>query len=95
MREGLLNVQSDDVLGGKIADAADCVEFLQQKYFEKTSPSFVVEEITKKELENGRAEAHWKIYPTMDGSGQFQVMMFTPNSSSFKGCICICKPMYL
>ena len=53
---------------GKIADAADCVEFLQRKYFERTSPSFVVEEITKKELENARAEARLKKYPTIDGS---------------------------
>ena len=31
MLEALLNVQSDDMLGGKLADAADCLEFLQQK----------------------------------------------------------------
>ena len=63
--------------GGKMADAADCVEFLQQKYFGKTRPSFVVEEITKKELENARAEARLKKYPTIDGSDRFQVMVFT------------------
>ena len=79
MLEGLLNVQSDDMLGGKIADAADCVEFLQQKYFEKNSPSFV--------------ETHLKKYPAIDGSDQFQVMVFTPNSSTFKAGkhLCICE----
>ena len=49
MLEGLLNVQSDDMLSPvEIIVATDCAEFLQQKYFEKTSPSFVAEEITKK-----------------------------------------------
>ena len=93
MFEALLNVQSDDMLGGKIAVAADCLEFLQQKYFEKTSASFVVEEITKKESENGRAEARLKKYPTIDISDHFQVMVFTPNSSSFKAGkhLCICE----
>ena len=57
-------MQSDDMLGGKLADAADCLEFLQQKYFDKTSVSCVVEEITKKELENGRAEGRLKKYPS-------------------------------
>ena len=57
-------MQSDDMLGGKIADAADCLEFLQQKYYDKTSVSCVVEEITKKELENGRAEGRLKKYPS-------------------------------
>ena len=34
-----------------------------------------------------------KKYPTIDGSDRFQVMVFTPNSSSFKAAkhLCICE----
>ena len=37
----------------------------------------------KKDLESERAPARLKVFPSIDGSNRFQVMLFEPNSISF------------
>ena len=48
--------------GGKIFNATDCTNFFQDKFKEKSNPSFVIKEITQEAL------ARLKKYPTINGS---------------------------
>ena len=52
----------------------------------------IVKEIDEKDLESERAAARLKVFPSIDGSNKFQVMLFEPNSASFvaPNCICTC-----
>ena len=53
--------------GGKIFNAIDCTNFLQDKFKEKSNiPSFVIKEITQEALESKRADAQLKKYPTIN-----------------------------
>ena len=48
--------------GGKIFNATDCNNFFQDKFKEKSNPSFVIKEITQEAL------SRLKKYPTINGS---------------------------
>lgn len=85
--------------GGKISTASDCISFLQKKFSEKQCPNFVIKEIKVEKLEEMRAEARLKSYPTISGSDQWHVIVFHPHSTTLKAspqlCICdLCKECY-
>ena len=65
---------------------------LQNKFEKKTSPIFFIEELNIDEIAERTLEARQKKYPTIEGSDSFQVMVFTPNSLSFRAAphLCIC-----
>ena len=60
---------------------------------------YIVTEIDEKDLDSETAAARLKVFPSIDGSNKFQVMLFEPNSASFVAanriCICdTCKTQY-
>ena len=60
----------------------------------------IVKEIDEKDLESERAAARLKVFPSVDVSNKFQVMLFESNSTSFAAanriCICdTCKTQYM
>ena len=69
--------------GGIILDAADCINFLENKFQDKTNPKFHFREICTSLLST-RADACTKTYPTIEGSTLFQVMVFKPNCKHFR-----------
>ena len=80
--------------GGKVLNAADYKDFLGLKIAEKTHPRFFLKLIDVDDLADSRAEARLEKYPMIEGSGNFQVMVFQPKSTIFKAtshlCICGC-----
>ena len=78
--------------GGKVLNATDCKEVLETKFGEKTNPNFFIKLIDVDDLEDSRADARLKKFPTIESSDSFQVMAFQPNASSFKAAshLCIC-----
>ena len=85
--------------GGLVLNANDCVAFLEDKFGMKSNPTFHLKEIDTEELKVRRELARQKKYPTINGSDNFQVMVFTPNSRTFKAapylCMCdLCKEKY-
>ena len=71
--------------GGKIFSATDCTYFFQDKFKEKSNPSFVIKEITQEAL------AQLKKYPTINGSDWFHVMVFKLNGESFRAAFYLCS----
>ena len=78
--------------GGQVFKAGDCKEFLLNKFGKKTNPIFFIEELQTDEVAERRVEARQKKYPTIERSDSFQVMVFTPNSTSFRSApyLCVC-----
>ena len=79
--------------GGTILNATDCLKFLAKKFEQKTNPKFYVKEVSITSLDEARAEARVKTFPTIEGSTLFQVAIFKPNSSVFKAAhyLCVCS----
>ena len=79
--------------GGIILDAADCINFLENKFQDKTNPKFHFREICTTSLLSTRADAHTKTYRTIEGSTLFQVMVFKPNCKHFRAAphLCVCS----
>ena len=70
---------------GEFFENATCmIDFLKQKYKDKTNPTYVLKEIDSKELWLLRTEAKLKIFKTVLGSTTFQVMVFHPFSHIIK-----------
>ena len=69
------------------------VEYLDETLHSTEHLQYIVKEIDEKDLESERAAARLKVFPSIDGSNKFQVMLFEPNSTSFVAAnrICICK----
>ena len=78
--------------GGKVLNATDCKDFRGTNFAEKTNPKSFLKLIDIDELADSWAEARLKKYPTIEGSDSFQVMVFQPNSTTFKAAshLCIC-----
>ena len=79
--------------GGFLSNAADMVEYLQQVCTDKHNPPYYIKEIESTSLEIGRADAHLKKFPTIDGSTLFQVMLFKPHLTYIKAAphLCLCS----
>ena len=79
--------------GGIVLDAKDCLNFLRQKFEDKMNPKFYLKEISTSDLNQARAESCATMYPTIEESTRFQVIIFKPNSTFFKAApyICVCE----
>ena len=61
---------------GKFFENTTCmIDFLEQKYKDKTTPIYVLKEIDNKKLLLLRTEAKLKVLKTVEGSITFQVMV--------------------
>ena len=78
--------------GGSILNAEEGVTFISEKFRQKTNPTYVVQQLHLEELEESRKESRLKKYPTITGSDSFQVMVFQPNSVTFRASpyLCVC-----
>ena len=66
------------------------VQFLSEKFGEKTDPGYKFKDITPEQLEEARKEQRLKIYSTIAGSSKFQV--FRPHQRmKASPRICLCK----
>ena len=70
--------------GGVVLDTGDCVDFLENKFGQKTNPKFYIKEINADSLNSARHEARYLKFSTIDGSSLFQVMVFKPQNITFK-----------
>ena len=75
--------------GGIVLNAEDCINFLERKYQSKENPNFVLKLISKESLLSARQGDQ---FSTTQGSSKFHVMIFSPNSNSFKAApyLCVC-----
>jgi hypothetical protein len=74
-------------------------EYLQTKFADNTHPKYHVDVINEEELQEARLEASKHLYGRIVGASTFQVIVFTPNSTTMKTapriCICeVCKANY-
>ena len=70
--------------GGIVLNAEDCINFLERKYQSKENPNFVLKLISKESLLSARQGDQ---FSTTQGSSKFHVMIFSPNSNSFKAAL--------
>ena len=66
------------------------VDFLANKFQDREAAKYLICEIDASYLVQERARAKLRVFPTVEGSSTFQVMVFTPGKLSFKAAICIC-----
>ena len=69
------------------------VEYLDETLHSTEHLQYIVKETDEKYLESERAAARLKLFPSVDGSNKFQVMLFESNSTLFVAAnhICICS----
>ena len=74
-------------------DVGEMVEYLDETLHSTEHLQYIVKETDEKYLESERAAARLKLFPSVDGSNKFQVMLFEPNSTLFVAAnhICICN----
>ena len=83
-----------EVAAGKFLSTAEqMVEFLNDKFFERDHPKYSCHEVTSKILDEERASDRLFRHKTIEGSSTFQVLVFKPDSETFKAAprICICE----
>lgn len=73
--------------------AAEMVEYLTDKFKHKESPKHYYKEIHSKDLEVKRIEARFTAFQTILGCDSFQVVIFSPNSTTIKASnrLCLCE----
>ena len=76
--------------GSFFTGATDMVDFLANKFQDREAAKYLICEIDASYLVQERARAKLRVFPTVEGSSTFQVMVFTPGKSSFKAATCIC-----
>lgn len=86
-----VTVRREIAAGALLTNAKDMVNFLNEKYSHKDNPKYVIKEITQAELEKERTNT--KVFNTIQGSSKFQVILFSPFSSTIKAAprLCICE----
>ena len=57
---------------------------LADKYADKVNPSYFFKNIELQNLDEQRAKDRLKVYKSIEGSSTFQVIVITPNATSFK-----------
>lgn len=87
------SVRTQVARGDYFGDSADVVEFLNNKFSDKSNPSYSVVEITADSLEEDRKAARRYKYSVIHGSDSFYAFVFSPNQTSFKAAprICVCE----
>ena len=68
------------------------VEYLDEKFGDRTSPTFFFKDIETTTLDEERASSNLLHFDTVTGSSSFHCMVFTPGKETFKASrlICIC-----
>ncbi|XP_066925552.1 uncharacterized protein [Clytia hemisphaerica] len=86
------SVRREVANGSLFINAGDIVSFLQNKFEEKESPRYVIDEITD-QAERLRNICRLKNFSSIEGSSKFQVMVFRPNNPKILAAerICICS----
>jgi hypothetical protein len=86
-------IRNDVARGACFLDAGECVDFLHDKFQGSVDPMYSIKEIDPASLEIMRKENRYMVFPTIDGSSSFQVLIFTPNSNKFKASpyLCTCE----
>jgi len=85
-----VKVRREVAAGKKLQFAGVMVQFLSEKFGEKTDPGYKFKDITPEQLEEARKEQRLKIYSTIAGSSKFQV--FRPHQRmQASPRICLCK----
>lgn len=93
-------VRREVAAGSVVLSSSDeMVEFLTEKFKEKNHPKYYLKEIDSKRLEIARASLRRTVFRGIDGSSQFQVIVFKPDSTSIRAatrlCLCnLCKEDY-
>ena len=79
--------------GGFFSVAEEMVDFHQQKFGDHENPSYFVELIDGKYVNQVRDNAKLKVFHTIEGSSTFQVILFEPHSNILKAAkkLCICS----
>ena len=70
--------------GGKVLNATDCKDFLATKFAKKTNAKVFLKQMGINDLADSQVDARLKKYQTIEGSDSIQVMVFQPNSKTFK-----------
>ena len=79
--------------GKALFNAKDCVDVLKAKFGKNTDPAYCIKEITAESLKTRRDISRRKKFKTVTGSSNFQVIIFSPNSSTIRvsNYICACN----
>ena len=87
-----VKVRREVAAGKKLQFADEMVQFLSEKFGEKTDPGYKFKDITPEQLEEARKEQRLKIYSTIAGSSKFQATVFRPHQRmKASPRICLCK----
>ena len=78
-----VSIRREIAAGGFMCDAGEMVDFLKEKFGQKTNPKYVIKEIDENILEMARAENRLKKFKTIDGSTKFQALCFKPGCVKF------------
>ena len=73
-------------------NSSQIVSFLKEKFGENTSPQYHIVEILDSSLMEERNSRRRMKFPTITGSSDWHVLIFTPNASEFKASprLCMC-----
>ena len=77
-------VRKQVAAGALFMSAGDMVEFLTENFQNKINPNYCIKEIPSYLLDEKRAMARLIAHPTIDGSSDFQAMVFRPDLIDFK-----------
>ena len=87
-------IRNEVARGGHFEDAGECVSFLNKTFASSFDPVYKVREIHSATLQIARRGNRQMVFPKIDGSSSFQVLIFTPNSNTFRAspylCSCEC-----
>ena len=86
-----ISIRREIAAEGFMSDAGEMVDFLKEKFGQKTNPKYVIKEIDENILEMARAENKFKKFKTIDGSTKFQALRCKPGCVSFKAAPYICS----
>lgn len=86
-------VRKEVARGEFFQNAEELVDFLQEDLVSRDQLTYDVKEIKENELVDLRAECRLKVFETLDGSSQFQVMLFKPNCKKVHVAerLCVCE----
>jgi len=86
-----VKIRREVAAGHVLQTSSVMVEWLQTKFETKRDPIYVFKNFEQKSLEAERATQQLKRYATVNGSANFQVIVFRPNEpmkASLRICIC-------
>ena len=94
-------VRQEITKGAVFSNSSEITTFLQDKFRDKEFPKYHITEITNEDIESARDPSRQKVFPTIDGSSFFQVIVFKPSKGSnnyvikASTCLCMCEKCML